>query len=193
MKFNLDNYKGKYAMHTKTYEEAKDFCQYLHANGRQWSDGESYAVSTEYWCNGDQMVFLFNIGRFWNVDDAKEDGYTILEWADFMNGTFTKADLKTGDVVLRRDGAVEIVNRELGMLITRSGWNDLTPISNDLCFLSDEQGDIMAVRRPTMKHHCQFDAFKREFGTLVYEREEPEEMTLAEVCKLLGKNIKIIQ
>ena len=26
MKFNIDDYKGEYAMHCKTEEEAKDFC-----------------------------------------------------------------------------------------------------------------------------------------------------------------------
>ena len=42
MKFNIEDYKGKYAMHCKTEEEAKDFCAYLGGIGRKWCDGGSY-------------------------------------------------------------------------------------------------------------------------------------------------------
>ena len=42
MKFNLDDYKGKYCMHCKTLEEAINFCKFLDDNGRTWQDGDSY-------------------------------------------------------------------------------------------------------------------------------------------------------
>jgi hypothetical protein len=53
--------------------------------------------------------------------------------------------------------------------------------------------DIVAVRRPKYKRDCQFSAFDDDMGTLIYERQEVEEMTLEQVCKLLGKEIKIIK
>ena len=110
-----------------------------------------------------------------------------------MNNTFTKADLQTGDVILRRDGTTEIYNGELGMFITKDGWNDLDTERNDLTNCISSEFDIVAVRRPRNKFDCVFDAFVKERGELVYERKEVEELTLAEVCKLLGKEIKIIQ
>ena len=112
-----------------------------------------------------------------------------------MNGTFTKADLKTGDIIRRRNGWVEIVNLELDMLICKSGWNNLDSVREDLTNIAGEQFDIIAVRRPMAKNDCQFKAFEYEWGTLVYDRERDavEEMTLEQVCKLLGKNIKIIK
>lgn len=110
-----------------------------------------------------------------------------------MNKEFTKADLKTGDVVRRRCGDVEIVNGELKTLIRKTGgWNNLDAYNNDLTNSMDCDYDIMEVRRPKKKSDCCFDAFAYEWGTLVYERKEPEEMTLEQVCKLLGKEIKII-
>ena len=110
-----------------------------------------------------------------------------------MNREFTKADLKTGDVVMRRDGSTEIVNCELEMFITKTGWNDFDNTREDLTNILKEEYDIIAVRRPRCKADCQFDAFELNWGKLVYERKEVEEMTLAEVCKLLGKEIKIVK
>lgn len=185
MRFSIDDYKGKYVMHCKTEEEAKDFVNYMESIGR--------FLGASLSCYYGKNVCFFNKGTWASKGYAEESGYKILEWSDFMNGEFTKADLRTGDLIQRRCGDVEIVNRELEMLIRPKEWNDLDNFREDLThkFFSDE--DIVAVRRPINKSDCQFSAFKEERGTLVYERKEPEEMTLAEVCKLLGKEIKIVK
>lgn len=110
--------------------------------------------------------------------------------------TFTKRDLRTGDVVLRRDGSVEIFVRAVEKFIGQGvGANFLANIDLDLTSNISTSRDIIAVRRPQSDYDCQFDAFEHNRGELVYDRERDtvEEMTLAEVCKLLGKNIKIIQ
>lgn len=185
MKFNIDDYKGKYVMHCETEEGARDFCNYMAQNGR------ILRCSLQCYCG--KNVIFFNSCTWGSKDYAKADGYTILEWSDFMNKEFTKADLKTGDVIQRKSGDVEIVIKELGVLLRQKEWNRLDDINEDLThsYLAGE--DIIAVRRPKMPSDCQFSAFKEERGTLVYERKEVEEMTLAEVCKLLGKEIKIVQ
>lgn len=193
MKFNIDDYKGSYAMHCKTEEEARSFCDYLHRQGKIWCSGRSYEGDTHWYNRKKHTAYGFNNGTYSSVEYYREDNYTILEWADFMNDKFTKADLKTGDVIRRRNGQVEIVNLELGMFILTDGWNNLDNIRDDLTSMVGEKFDIIAVRRPKHKCDCVFDAFDSKLGTLVYEREEPVEMTLAEVCKLLGKNIKIIK
>ena len=48
MKFNIDDYKGKFAMHCKTKEEAEDFCRYLDSIGCKWKNGNRYLNCT-YW------------------------------------------------------------------------------------------------------------------------------------------------
>ena len=114
-----------------------------------------------------------------------------------MNKKFTKEDLKTGDVVLRRNGSVEIVCLETGSFISKDFFNYLSKVNEDLTFGcgcgSDSDWDIIAVRRPSEPYECQFCAFDKELGELVYEHKEPEEMTLEEVCKALGKEIKIVK
>ena len=197
MKFNIDDYQGRYVMHCKTKEEAESFCKYLHSVGRKWATGESYVKLNIYDRYADKTAYEFNDGTYSSVDYYHYKAkllYTILEWEDFMKHTFTKAELKTGDVVKQRNGLVGIVNRDLGMMITKDSWLDLDNICDDLkSGFCCESFDIVAVRRPEEKGDCQFKAFENEWGTLIYERKEPEEMTLAEVCKLLGREIKIIK
>ena len=195
MKFNIDNYKGKYVMHCKTEEEARNFCNYLHSVGRKWCVGTSYLTCTNYQRYKELTAYEFNEGSMCYVDYYKSpsENYTILEWEDFMNSTFTKADLKTGDVILRKTGQVEIVIKELDVLVRPQFCNRLSDFNEDLTHSYLPNEDIIAVRRPKIPTDCQFSAFKEKRGTLIYEREEVEEMTLAQVCKLLGKNIKIIQ
>ena len=105
MKFNINNYKGKYVMHCKTKEEAREFCNYLHSIGRKWNNGEFYINQSCYYTYREDTVYFFNDDAFDDVEYAREKGYTILEFSDFdWSREFTKADLKTGDVVLRRNG-----------------------------------------------------------------------------------------
>lgn len=109
---------------------------------------------------------------------------------------FTKKDIKNGDVVLRRNGDVEIVCLPLGTLICNGcWWNDFDSINLDLTHILGEDYDIVAVRRPIEPHHCCFDAFTRELGKLVYDRERDEvkEMTIAEIEKELGYSIKVVK
>lgn len=185
MKFNIDDYKGRYVMHCKTEEEARDFVDYMRSIDRP--------ITNSLWCLWGDNVSFFNNGTWSSKYYAKEKGYTILEWSDFMNKKFTKADLKTGDVVMQRNGLVQIVNCEHQMFITRDGWNDMNQVNPNLTNKAYEEFDIVAVRRPLKKSDCQFNAFRDKMGTLVYERKEVEEMTLAEVCRLLGKEIKIVK
>ena len=197
-KFNINEYKGNFVMHCKTEEEARDFCNFLHSVGRKWISGDSYVDETNYVWHQTNTAYYFNQGQYGNLQIAMQDNYTILKWSDYMEKKFTKADLKTGDVVKFRNERIGIINRELEMIITDSCWVDLGNIKNDLtlnlCFATkSDDYDIIAVRRPIEKGDCQFCAFAYEFGELIYTRPEPVEMTLAEVCKALGKEIKIVK
>lgn len=195
-KFNFDDYKGKYVMHCKTEEEAKDFCRVMHEAGRKWNGGESYNELTAwgYGCFfNNEIYYQFNDGLFTSKAIFVRD-YTILEWSDFVNTEFTKDDLRNGDVVLRRDGNVEIyiqsrfVDSNSCCYCSNGVNHDLTATINNGIIR-----DIMAVRRPNDISDMSFDAFEKKLGRLVYERDETVEMTLEEVCKALGKNVKIVK
>ena len=191
MKFNIDNYKGKYVMHCKTEEEARSFCDYLHKLGRKWNSGSSYKRETMWGCFKNDVTYYFNEDMYGSIRSAEKDGYAILEWSDFMNAEFTKTDLKTGDIVKLRRGNVGVVGLD-NIMILNDGFQPLYCYNENLTYVSYSPNDIVAVRRPT-KSFTEFDTFDNCRCPLIYERTEVEEMTLAEVCKLLGKNIKIVK
>ena len=84
---------------------------------------------------------------------------------------FTKKDLRTGDVILKRNGKTEIVVLPFGTLVVKAvGYNLLDDIRDDLTSKVDSDYDIVAVRRPTKASECRFDAFEGAFGELVYKR-----------------------
>ena len=194
-KFNINDYPGKYVMHCKTEEEAKDFCRVLHEAGRKWCDNESYINSTNWFSYKKETCYFFNRGEYSSVSFFKKANYTILEWSDFMNKEFTRDDIKVGDMLLTRDGAVQLViDATRGIRVTDSDIAFYRCISSDLCNLyGDKSYDIVAIRRFDKPSDISFDAFEKNLGTLVYEREETVEMTLEEVRKALGKNVKIVK
>lgn len=195
MQFDIKDYPDEYLMHCKTEEEAKDFCCYLRNVGRCWRGGSPYE-NTKWEIYGSKTVYNFNCGTYGNIECYRKDVYTILEWEDFMNKTFTKADLKTGDIIKRRNGSTEIVILELDVCLCKTGFNSLSSIHNDLTYgRGCEQSDVVAVRRPKNANQCQFAAFDLELGDLVYDRERDTvvEMTMEEICAALGKTVKIVK
>lgn len=104
-KFNWDEFKdkdNKIAVHCKTEEEAKDFCERMHEQGMKWCSGESYLKETNYKFCEEEICYIK--GEFSPYQYYKSNGYEILEWSDYMNKEFTKADLEDGMVVEQRDG-----------------------------------------------------------------------------------------
>lgn len=191
--FDINRYQGNYAMHCATEEEAKDFCKYLHEHGRTWRNGTIYIGNTYWFRYEADTAYSFNQCEFATANYYKKMGYTILEWSDFMNKPFTKSNLKNGDVVLYRNKTVGIVITDLEVIVQPNGYVRLDSIEKDLTNIINHDYDIVSVRRPFGAASCGYKAFEHDAGQLVYEHEEVEEMTLEQVCKLLGKNIKIIK
>ena len=124
MEFNINAYDINTCMHCKTEEEARDFCNYLHSLGKKWGSGCSYSEGTRFERYGKDTVYYFTNGSFADLEYARMVSSKILKWSDFMKKEFTKADLKTGDVIKRRNGDVEIFNLELGMFFRSDVvWN----------------------------------------------------------------------
>ena len=77
MRFNIEDYKGKYVMHCKTEEEAEIFCEYLHSIERTWSSGVSY-LSESYWYIYKELTcYNFNYGTYDDKPYYEEKGYIL--------------------------------------------------------------------------------------------------------------------
>lgn len=194
-KFNLDDYKGKYVMYCDTPIEIKNFCKFLEHHGRLLTSKVPYEKTIL--CTSVNSAYIyFNEGLWSRTINTDQTRYTILHWSDFMDKEITKADLRNGDVVLRRNGDVEILMSGVlnGRFIDKyNGQGEMTSLSDDLTVEAVSARDIIAVRRPNDISDMSFDAFEKKLGRLVYERDETVEMTLEEVCKALGKNVKIVK
>lgn len=106
---------------------------------------------------------------------------------------FTKTDLKNGDVIVRRNGDVEIAIVALGVFVCQyNGWNDFDYIREDLTACDGYQFDIMKVIRPTKKCHCRFTGTVGNMGKLVYDRERDtvRELTIDEIEREFGIKVK---
>lgn len=90
---------------------------------------------------------------------------------------FGKADLRSGDVVLRRNGLVEIVILEHNVLVSEDGFDRLNELSDTLedtsseLYPADEEWDIIEVRRPVCPSDCQYSAFESKRGVVVFHRD----------------------
>lgn len=199
-KFNINDYPGKCAMHVATKEEDKIFREYLDSLGRRWVSGDRYISKGYYHVHEYDTCYNFNYNLYDNIYYYKQQDYTILEfndfdWSDFtMKKEFTKADLKNGDIIKRRDNSVEIFIPDLNVCVGEHGdYSEIKCINDDLKSTCSTNRDIVAVRRINCNYGNPFMAFKYGYGELIYERKEVEEMTLEEVCKALGKEIKIVK
>lgn len=195
-KFNWDEFKNKdnkIAVHCKTEEEAKDFCERMHEQGMKWCSGESYLKETNYKFCEEEICYIK--GEFSPYQYYKSNGYEILEWSDYMQKEFTKADLRDGMVVEQRDG-----NRYLvlaGVAVRECGRNEISEYTNNLEWYGTYRGgDIVKVYRIIPESlGCIEDVFIKSNLELIWERKEPKKMTVEEMQKkleeLTGEEIEV--
>lgn len=147
-----------------------------------------------YWNRGLSVYDILNTLKNYLLEclDERKENY---DWSVIMK-YFTKKDLRNGDVVVFRNGDVGIAIPDQNVIVYNDGYGYLSDRTDDLRLIGGEycwNSDIMKVYRPNKPHHCRFHPCGYSAGTLVYERKEVEEMTLEEVCKALGKEIKIVK
>ena len=195
-KFNWDEFKNKdnkIAVHCKTEEEAKDLCKQMHEHGMKWCNGESYLKNTNY--NVHEGTCYYGGGEYSTRDFAEKYNYKILEWSDYMQKEFTKADLEDGMVVEYRSKSY---GRRLvigDMLIGAEGSHRLIYYNEDLIDTTgDKDFDIMRIYK--IQHVSRFNEILRYSNLeLIWERKEPKKMTIEEMRKkleeLTGEQIEV--
>lgn len=197
-KFNWNEFKNKdnkIAVHCKTEEEAKDLCKQMHEHGMKWCNGESYLKNTNYNAHNKGTCYYGN-GEFLSRVFAEKYNYKILEWSDYMQKEFTKADLKDGMVVEQRDGDMYLVLA--GMVVRKRGYNRIGDYDDDLKCAGYTGGDIVKVYRITPGSlGCVEHVFIKCNLELIWERKEPKKMTVEEMRQkledLTGEEIEVME
>lgn len=192
-KFNWDEFKNKdnkITVNCKTKEEAKDFCKQMHEHGMKWCTGKSYMEKTNYEEYKGETCYA-GFGEFSSYRYYNSEGYEILEWSDYMQKEFTKADLKSGMVVEYRDGDRRLVIDKY--LIGKNAYYELSAYNENL-----EEGyprlTIMKVfkirQRAILERILDDDNLE-----LIWERKEPKKMTVEEMRQkleeLTGEEIEV--
>ena len=197
-KFNWDEFKNKdnkIAVHCKTEEEAIDFCKQMYKHGMEWASGDSYLNYTHYGVYRDKTCYGGD-GGYQSYDYFEKYKYKILEWSDYMQKEFTKADLEDGMVVEQRNG-----NRYLvlaGMTVRECGHNKISGYTNNLeWYGTNRDGDIVKVYRIIHESPGTIEkAFCDRNLELIWERKEPKKMTVEEMRQkleeLTGEEIEVM-
>lgn len=140
------------------------------------------------------------IGEIRTVKSIDRAGNYSLEGISYFFGKewlasaddFTKADLKEFDIVEFRDGEKVLITMSIvfGKLViggfTVDTWDDDLKDNTGL-----SQYDIMKVYRPT--DSLPLDKSKWKDLPVVYERTEVKEMTVKEISKALGYEVKVVK
>lgn len=196
-KFNWDEFKNeenKIAVNCKTEEEAKDFCKRMHEHGMKWCTGKSYMEKTNYEeCKGETCYTGF--GMFSSYWYYNSEGYKILEWSDYMQKKFTKADLKDGMVVEYNDNSFGKRLVVGDFLIGEDGYADLGDYNESL---KNVVSDLEIVRVYKIKCMGKISSIMYDVNLeLIWERKEPKKMTIEEMRKkleeLTGEEIEVTE
>lgn len=190
MKFDINDYPGKYVMHCKTEAEAREFCNYVERYGLYYN----YNINSSFGSHERSTCYNFNFNTYGSKSYYVDKGYTILEWSDFTT-EFTKADLKNGMVVECGNGKRYLVLNE--QMISRSGCLKFEQFT-DCLELKGYEKEVWAVSKIyKTSGYLLSNIFDDEYLTLIWERKEekpePIEMTIEEICAALGKEIKIVK
>jgi hypothetical protein len=116
----------------------------------------------------------------------------------------TKQDLRTGMLVTVRCGEKYMVfldslsyfaSRKNALVdLTGTGWLNLDDYENDLTIKNGQnQWDIVKVSTPKFPTDVMRYADENRNFTTRWEREEPKELTVSEIEKLLGYPVKIVK
>ena len=202
--FNWKRFKaGEIAVHCDTEEKAKDFVKKCYENNIKWYETKEF--SKTHWYEFEENTFYFcsdscNLHYLHYGDSGCVEDEIVIEW---KVSSSSYPELKDGMVAETREGKLYLVRTNYDgekILCNDKNWEPVSSYNEELkiknMFITDlTKLDIMKVYIPlSVYHYGNLNAmFNKDNLTCIWEREEVIEMTLAQVCKELGKNIKIIK
>lgn len=190
--FDWESFKeGKIVVHCKTKKEAEDLCLQMHEHGMTWESGNSYLSYTYYEVHKNKTCY--SIGGYQSCDYFRKYRCNILEWSDYMQKEFTKADLKDGMVVKHRNGDKRMVISEA--LIGENGYADQNCFREDLTHRYFKDLDIVGVY--AIQEYNNFADMLSDYNLeLIWERTESKKMTVEEMKQkleeLTGEEIEVV-
>lgn len=190
---------GEFYVDLNSKEEINDFLNQCADRGLRWASGDKANRGAAVRYSQGRMIVIYkecsysSDGRALFFVASEPLNKKIIKWSDYMKRkNFTKADFESGMVVECRSGERFLVLRD--KLLNGTHWRAIENYTSELkeCVNGTYPYDIMKIY-DTIGVTNLHNAFSDDNLILIWERQEVEEMTLAEVCKLLGKEIKIVK
>ncbi|MEG1563778.1 MAG: hypothetical protein RR365_08635 [Bacteroides sp.] len=185
--FNWEKFMlGGITVHCKTKQECSSFLRMTREYGFTWSSFYFPREQNHFSENKSNALYRINSYKHLEYDTVRhniEEGNTILEWSDYME--FTLEDLKVGMLVETNCGKALVMPYKYGHVLAYEKGNrsnlselDFNDISK-VWSICDNMGYVM-----------NFTGYNRN---LVYERPVVKEMTVEEISKALGYEVKIVK
>jgi hypothetical protein len=209
---------GNLVVHCITEEQAKEFVKICFENDIKWCGHDS--CNDTFWeGNGCYRYGDLNYLVVGTKGMYRDKHYLIITFDEFMEEynkmkQFTLDDLKTGMLVVDRDGNEYIVFKNCpfnyygvyvdNMIVNGQDrtWMDLADYHDNLLCNSDiEEGfednrnlDIMEVYELPHPYCIQDMEYRKEDRKLLWKREERKvkQLTLEEISELLGYEVEIV-
>jgi hypothetical protein len=190
---------GELYVDLNSKEEMMDFLNQCADKELRWASGNKANEGATVRYSSGRMIVVYkecsysSDGRALFFVASEPLNKKIIKWSDYMKyKNFTKANLESGMIVECRSGERFLVLRD--KLLNNRRWRAIENYTSELKENVNYiyRYDIMKVY-DTIGVTSLEDVFHDDNLILIWERKEVEEMTLAEVCKLLGKEIKIVK
>ena len=106
-------------------------------------------------------------------------------------------ELKEGMIVECRNGNRYLLRKVRGELLLSSntGWENCTYDNNFIdigCYAKEFHGDYDIMKIYESKAYVLEDLFDNKYLTCIWERKEPNKMTLEQISKALGYEVEVI-
>lgn len=190
---------GELYVDLNSKEEMMDFLNQCADRGLRWASGDKANEGATVRYSQGRMIVVYqecsysSDGRALFFVESEPLNKKIIKWSDYMKRkNFTKADFESGMVVECRNGERYLVLKD--KLLNSAHWKCISDYTAEMkeCAKGTRPYDIMKVY-DTIGVTNLVNVFIDDSLILIWERQEVEEMTLEEVCKLLGKEIKIVK
>lgn len=105
-----------------------------------------------------------------------------------------KSDLREHDILVLRDGTIEMVITSYDGTILHIGnlfWGTLGDYNEDLTSKTVGNWDVIEVKR-----HVKYHTYIREFwanAPTIWKRKEPRKMIINDICEVLGYEVEVVE
>lgn len=187
---------NKIAVHCKTKEESEDFCRKMDLLGMTWVTGGTYREDNfwDVWSHDT----CYSLGVYGSFEEYTDEGYTILEWGDYMSNKEEKEDLRefltNGRVAETRSGEKYLVVGDILMGLDDEFYFTRVNQYNENLRVRGAYSDNLShfdIVKIYSDRHTLRQAREVSDDLLVWKREK-RKITFDDIKKEFGEDIEVV-